>query len=121
MNRLIGLACLAMLAGCTDPAADAAIAAKLKSPPGQLFCLVQTHGGGDAVVGLLDAEASALAPGAGPVAVIATGLGKVKVDDLCNEAAKQAGGTGMPVSPPLDPATAALVAIVVSQVQSVKP
>jgi hypothetical protein len=102
------------LAACS-PADDTKIAAALASPTGQLFCKVQMAGGGSMIAGVTDAEATALAPSLAPVAVIATGLAKTRVDDLCNEAAVRAGAVaGTPVPPPLDPALAQLLPVVVS-------
>lgn len=99
-----------------------AINTALSSPPGQLFCAIQTSGGGSFVAGAVDAEATALSPGLSPVAIIATGLAKDKVDADCASAGKNAGGVGTAVSPPLNPAAAPLVAVVVSAVQaSIKP
>lgn len=112
MKRIIGsiaIAALAVLAGCSSTSINNA----LSSPAGQLFCAVQTDGGGTAVVGLIDAEATAAAPALGPVAVIATGAGKAQVDADCATAGKSAGGTGMAVSPPSNPAAAPQMAIVV--------
>lgn len=95
-------ACLLGLAGCKATAVTTA----LSSPAGQLFCAVQTAGGGAVVVGLVDAEASALSPAAGPIAVIATGTAKQTVDADCAKAG------GVAVSPPAAPAAAPQLAIV---------
>jgi uncharacterized protein YjeT (DUF2065 family) len=106
---------IVVVAACT-PGADKKIATALRSPPGQLFCSVQMAGGGTMIAGVIDAEASALAPAAAQVAVLATGLGKARVDDLCNEAAVRNGGLGAKaVPPPPDPAMAALLPVVLSQ------
>jgi hypothetical protein len=85
------------LAGCSTAqvaAEEAQINTALRSPVGQLFCTVQRNGGGEMVVALLNAEATALAPGAAPIAVLATGASKQVVDNAC----AQAGGVA--VSPP---------------------
>ena len=91
MKRIIFAALL--LAGCTQ----AQINTAMQTPTGALFCAIQTNGGGAMVVTLLDAEASSAVPGAAPVAIIATGLTKAKVDADC------AAAGGIAVSPP--PAT----------------
>ena len=93
---------LGCLVGCSQAQVDTALA----TPPGQLFCAVQVAGGGAIVVALVDAEASAAAPGAAPVAVIATGLTKAKVDADC------AAAGGIAVSPPANPAAAPKRAVV---------
>ena len=83
-------------AGCSA----AQVTADLQTPAGQLFCAIQTGGGGSIVVGLIDAEASAV-PGAAPVAISVTGATKAAVDADCAAAAVATGGTaGVPVSPP---------------------
>lgn len=70
---------------------------------GQLFCQFQAAGGGQAIVSVIDAAASAV-PGAGLVAVLATGMAKDDVDAACAQAASNAGGSaGVPVSPPSQP------------------
>jgi hypothetical protein len=78
----------------------------LASPPGQLFCAIQTGGGGAVVVGLVNAAVSGAAPGAAPLAVIATGASKAFVDAAC------AAAKGIPVVPPANPAAAPQVAVV---------
>jgi hypothetical protein len=72
------------------------------SPTGQLFCKIQLDGGGMVVAGLVDAAATAAAPGAGPLVVLATGQTKAFVDEACAKAAQQVAGgvTGVPVPPP---------------------
>jgi hypothetical protein len=92
------------VAGCSPTA----ITTALDTPTGQLFCAVQTGGGGAVVVALIDAAATAAAPAAAPVAVIATGAGQAVVNADCALA------KGIPVSPPPLPATAPQVAIVVA-------
>jgi hypothetical protein len=92
------------LAGCSWAQVQTAV----NSPAGQLFCAVQTAGGGAIVVGLIDAEASALAPAAAPIAIIATNAGKAIVDRAC------AAAGGIAVSPPPNPAWAPQVAVVLS-------
>lgn len=87
----------------------AACAGFLASQPGQLFCAVQTAGGGALVVGLIDAEATSAAPAAAPVAILATGLAKAQVDADC---AKAAPGGGVAVSPPANPTAVPQVAVV---------
>lgn len=100
--RLIALfACLLSLSlgACTQSQINTALA----TPTGALFCAVQTQGGGAMIVTLIDAEASAAAPAGAPVAILATGLAKAKVDADC------AAAGGIPVAPP---ATAAVVPVV---------
>ena len=77
------------------------------SPAGQLFCAIQTSGGGSIVAGLIDAEATAANPLAGQAAVMATGALKSQVDAEC------AAAGGVAVSPPVNPASAPVIAIVV--------
>lgn len=86
-------------------AACAGITSALQSPTGQLFCRVQTEGGGSFIVGLVDAEATALAPPAAPVVVVATGAAKIVVDAEC------AMVDGVATSPPADVANTPQVAI----------
>ena len=104
-----------MLAGCgatiTAPI-PASVVKAAETPAGQLFCSIQTAGGGAFVAGLVDAEASAIAPAAAPVAVIATGATKAAVDAACAAAATSTGAvSGVPVSPP--PAAVPSVAITI--------
>lgn len=74
------------------------------SKPGQLFCQFQAAGGGTVIVGLIDAAAPLAGPGAAPVAILATNMGKSFVDGACAQAAANQGGTaGTPVSPPAAP------------------
>ena len=103
---------ISILAGALALAACSAaqIQNAATSPAGQLFCAVQTGGGGAIVVGIIDAEASAVVPGAAPVAVIATNAAKSYVDNAC------AAAGGIPVSPPANPAAAPSVAVVVPKV-----
>ena len=74
----------------------------LSSQPGQLFCHIQLAGGGSVLAGIVDATATAAAPGAGPLVVVATGQTKAFVDDACMKAAQQTAGaiSGNPVPPP---------------------
>jgi hypothetical protein len=96
---------VAALSGCGITQAQ--IQAAAASPAGQLFCAIQTNGGGALVVGLIDAEASAISPASEPVAVIATGATKTYVDNAC------AAAGGIAVSPPANPSSAPSVAVVV--------
>ena len=107
------LVALVALSGCSATQ-TAQVQTALASDPGQLFCDIQLAGGGSMVAGVVDAEASALAPGLAPVAVLATDAGKQFVDDACTKAAKSITGatSGVAVSPPLNPAAAPQVAIV---------
>ncbi len=106
------------LAACSS----AQVTAALSSPTGQLFCALQTGGGGTIVAGVVDAEASALNPAAGQVAVIATNAAQKTVQDDCAKAAAAVGlAVGVPVSPPPAPATAPQVAIVVASTPSPSP
>jgi hypothetical protein len=91
----------AMTAACS-PTATTKVDAAITSPTGQLFCKIQLDGGGTVVAGLVDAAATAAAPGAGPLVVVATGQTKAFVDEACAKAAQQVAGgvTGVPVPPP---------------------
>jgi hypothetical protein len=99
MALTIGLT--AMTAACS-PTATTKVDAAIASPTGQLFCKIQLDGGGTVVAGLVDAAATAAAPGAGPLVVVATGQTKAFVDEACAKAAQQVAGgvTGVPVPPP---------------------
>lgn len=103
-HQYAALAVAFVLAGCSDTQINTA----LSSPSGQLFCAIQTAGGGTVVAGLIDAEASAVAPGATPIAIIATGATKATVDADC----AKAGAGGIAVSPPANPAAAPQIAVV---------
>lgn len=106
MKRIILAASL--LAGCTQ----AQINTAMQTPTGALFCAVQTAGGGAMVVTLVDAEATALTPATSPVAILATGLTKMKVDADCAAAGASMGGVGVAVSPPANVSAVPLVAVV---------
>lgn len=98
------------LAACTAQQATTA----LSSAPGQLFCTIQTTGGGSFIAALVAVALGSAAPGAAPLAVIATNAGKAAVDTDCANAAANVPGavSGVPVSPPANPATVATLAIV---------
>jgi hypothetical protein len=64
----------------------------LSSQPGQLFCHIQLAGGGSVLAAIVDATATAAAPAAGPLVVVATGQTKAFVDDACTKAAQQTAG-----------------------------
>lgn len=109
MKRLIFAGALT-LAACTTQQTTTA----LSSVPGQLFCTIQTTGGGSFIAALVAAALGSAAPGAAPLAVIATNAGKAAVDTDCANAAANVPGavSGVPVSPPANPATVATLAIV---------
>jgi len=91
---------LLLVGGCC-----AAATALLSTTDGQLFCAVSADGGAAVTVGVIDAVASALAPPASPVVVLATGALASTVQNDCALAAKATGLTaGIPVSPPAAPA-----------------
>ena len=104
MKTLAVLCLIGTVSGCSQAQVNTALA----TPQGQLFCAVQTGGGGAVVVALVDASASAVAPAAAPVAVIATGATKAVVDADC------AAAGGIAVSPPANPAAAPKLAVVVT-------
>jgi hypothetical protein len=114
----LGCALFAALAlwsvtGCS-PAQQAGVNTALDTPTGQLFCRIQTGGGGALVVAVVDAGAVALTGPAAPLAVIATGASKSFVDNACAEAAKALAvspANAQPVPPPADPAAAPKVAV----------
>ena len=91
-----------MMAACTPNQPGQTNSAPLSSQPGQLFCRIQLAGGGTVLAVLVDVAATAAAPGAGPLVVVATGQTKSFVDDACAKAAQQTPGavSGIPVSPP---------------------
>lgn len=114
-----GLQALAVLglllngAACT-PAQTVKLDKATASPPGQLFCTLQTLGGGDLLVRLVQAGTQKLgaSPETAAIAIIATNTAKKDVDDSCTRAAVAIGADrGKPVSPPDNPATAQAVAI----------
>lgn len=85
------------LAGCSTAQGDKALA----SQAGQLFCSIQTTGGGAVVVAVANAAAAGVAGPAAPLAVIATGASKAFVDAACARAAAAlAAPVGVPVPPP---------------------
>lgn len=81
MRRIIA-PLIALCAGCT-PQQQQTVDTALANPAGQLFCAIQTGGGGAVVVGLVNAAVSGAAP---PLAVIATGASKAFVDAACAQA-----------------------------------
>lgn len=96
-----------MLADCGSAGGDA----------GQLFCALQTAGGGTIVAGLVDAAASAEAPTLAPIAIVATNATQTFVNNACTQAAVNTGAVAaVPVSPPASPATAPTIAVVKSAV-----
>lgn len=108
-SNVVRLLAFAFLAAGVAACSQAQVSSALTSPAGQLFCAIQTGGGGALVVALVDGGASALTGPAGavagPVAVIATGALKKDVDTDCAQAAANVGASsGVPVAPP--PATA---------------
>jgi hypothetical protein len=106
---------LLTVAGCSATQVNTA----LNSPTGQLFCAIQTDGGGTLLATVVDAAATAASPGLSPVAVIATGATKTFVDNACAQAAANVGGTsGVPVSPPAASVVTAPVAVTVAKVAS---
>lgn len=109
MKRLIALAAIASLAGCSV-AQNAAVTKAMATPPGALFCAIQTTAG-PLIVTAVDAEASALAPASAPVAIIVAGMAKAQVDADC----AAAGPGGVAVSPPASTAVVPQVAVVVKQ------
>jgi hypothetical protein len=94
---------VAILTALTLGGLSACSTAMLTSPVGQLFCALQIDGGGSVVVGLIDAEASALLPGAAPVAVLAAGTAQADLDAECAAAGASIGGTGTAVPAPPGP------------------
>lgn len=115
MKIMVLFAFLLFLVGCGADA-QKKINDALASPAGQLFCAVQTGGGGTIVVGLINAEITGASPAAAPVAILATGATKQFVDGACASAAAQIPGArvGIPVSPPADPVAAPKIAILKS-------
>jgi hypothetical protein len=104
---ITALALVALLDGCTAAQQQTALA----TPSGQLFCAIQTTGGGALVVALADASVAAASPGAAPLAIIATNASKAFVDAACAAAAKP-GEVSVPVAPPTGPAVVPIVAVV---------
>ncbi|CAM6031751.1 unnamed protein product [Sphagnum compactum] len=86
----------------------------LATPAGQLFCAINTNGGGQIVAGIVDASAQAANPAAGAAAVIVTGATQSMVQADCAAAAKAAGGTaGVPVSTPAPGTVAAQTTVAI--------
>lgn len=99
------------LAACTQPQ-QAAVTTGLATAPGQLFCALQTAGGGTIVQSVVQAKMAGADPTAQVAAVLAMGAAKSVVDENCAKAAIAAGAVaGVPSSPPLD-GKAGVVAIV---------
>lgn len=69
-------------AGCTS--------AQLSSPAGQIFCHIQTQGGGSLVVGLVDASATAASGTAAPIVTPAVGLTTAAMQSYLNQQCAQA-------------------------------
>jgi hypothetical protein len=112
MKYIIGAVVMAgALSAC---AANPTVGNALASPQGRLFCSIQMAGGGSFVAGVVAASVTASAPSAAPLVVIAANAGKAAVDQDCAKAAVSVAGavSGAPVSPPVNPASAAQVAIV---------
>lgn len=87
------------LQACT--AVQQQTAKAVASPSGQLFCALATSGGGQTVVGVIEAATGASAGAAAPVAVMAENATKAFVLEACSAAAASAGAlAGLPVSPP---------------------
>lgn len=95
-----------IVTGCTPAQEQTALA----TPAGQLFCRIHQAGGGIATVALADASVMAASPGAAPLAIIATGATKAYVDAAC-AAAAPAGGSAVPVPPPVGPVVVPIVAV----------
>jgi hypothetical protein len=104
--RLALLTCV--LAVACSTAQQGQMTSALDTPPGQLFCKLQTNGGGALIVAVVNVAVSAYAAPVAPMAVIATGATKATVDQACNQAG------GVPVPPPPDPASAPKVLVSVS-------
>lgn len=106
----VAVACLG-LAACS-PAQEAKLQAAAASPPGQLFCGIQTAGGGAVIAKIVQAAVAGAAPAATPAAVLVTGMSKEFVDAQCAAAARAAGGVGaIAVAPPDAPAAVPTVAV----------
>ena len=105
--------CLGASMMACSPAQQAKTDQVLSSKPGQLFCQVQLAGGGAVLAGVVDAAATAAAPGAEPFVVVATGQTKAFVDAACARVAQQTPGaiSGAPVPPPAPAAPVQQVAI----------
>jgi hypothetical protein len=107
MDRTILVAAL-LAAGCSVER----INADLSTPEGQLFCAINTAGGGTIVAAVVDGAAAGV-PGAEPAAVIATGMTQSFVQQACLAAARATGGvSAIPVVPPANAAAAPRVAAV---------
>lgn len=92
----------ALMATACTPATQQRIDAAAATPAGALYCAVRTVSG-PLVIAAINAEASKA--GVAPVAIIATGMAKAAVDDVCARAG------GIAVSPPADPGAAPRVAV----------
>jgi len=100
-----------------SPSSTSTTASLLQSNPGQLFCALQTSGGGAIVAALVDASVSTNPSTAAvaPIAVLATNQTKQFVDDACAQAAKNTSAVaGIAVSPPPATAIVPLVAVAVA-------
>jgi hypothetical protein len=86
------------------------------SNPGQLFCALQTEGGGTIVAALVDATVAANPSTAAfsSLAVLATGATKQFVDAACAQAAVNTNSkAGVAVSPPILSPTVAVPVIAI--------
>ena len=89
----------------------------LETQPGQLFCAIETQGGGQIVAGIVQTAAAPAVGPAAPLVVLATNATDAFVRGACDQAAKNIGGkAGVPVSPPANPATVPPVAVNVAKV-----
>ena len=81
MRLALTLSALLLLAGATSGCTSA----QLSSSAGQIFCHIQTQGGGSLVVGLVDATATATSGSASPIVTPAVGLTAAAMQSYLNQ------------------------------------
>ena len=90
MKRILAVAFL--LAGCQQ-VQPGTVPSAFTTQGGQVFCAIQQAGGGQIVVGLVDATTAAYAPVATPGVAIGAAVTKAYLDSNCAAAAAKLGGT----------------------------
>lgn len=115
----IALAGLGMLAACSG----SQLVTAASSVPGQLFCSIQTAGGGQMLAAIVNADVALASPTAAPIAVVATGQTVTYVNGICAAAAASVPNavSGAPVSPPSATATVATLAVSVTKATTTAP
>ena len=107
MRNIIAIALLASLGACST--------SQLASPVGQVFCAIQTQGGGQIVVGLVDATATAETGAAAPIVAVGAAATQTALNAQCAKAAavvpSAIGSTGAVPAPAMPVQTVAVAPI----------